>query len=231
MNKIKLLILAFVASANIYSQDIIHTKSGDIEAKVTEISQNEVSYKKSSNLDGPTYKVDKSSITSIDYKNGEKDIFENQSQKPQENQLENQVKERLAQNTSDDVYNQGQPTQINNYNNSNYYNSGNGANYTPGYAGYGYNYYGSMFGIFGNMWGVPMYNYPYWSYYNRYYNSNAYWNNYYRVTGYRGPIYNRGYGYGHYGYSNGFHGGYNGYHGGYGGYHGGGGGFHGGHHR
>lgn len=58
------------------AEDIIVFNNGDIEkAKVIEIGQNEIKYKKISNLQGPTYSIDKSEILSITYENGEKETF------------------------------------------------------------------------------------------------------------------------------------------------------------
>lgn len=46
-----------------------------IPAKVIEISDNKIKYKKSNNLNGPLYVIDKSTITMIEYKNGTKEVF------------------------------------------------------------------------------------------------------------------------------------------------------------
>lgn len=69
-------IVIILISHNIYSQDIITKKDGtDIKAKVSEISDSEVKYKKYENLDGPTYSLLKSEILLIRYENGTKDVF------------------------------------------------------------------------------------------------------------------------------------------------------------
>ncbi len=68
-------ILLFVAGS-LYSQDTIKTGGGEtILAKVIEVSQNEVRYKKFSNPSGPEYVANKSDISSIHYLNGEVDTF------------------------------------------------------------------------------------------------------------------------------------------------------------
>ncbi len=69
-------VIVLIISTNGFSQDII-TKydSVKIEAKVIEIGLNSVKYKKFSNQDGPTYVISKSDIHDILYKNGERDIF------------------------------------------------------------------------------------------------------------------------------------------------------------
>lgn len=77
MNKFLLLTafsLFFICEVN--AQDIIVLKDGSVlETEVVEISSTEVRYKKYTNLTGPVYVIDKSSVYAINYKNGEKDIF------------------------------------------------------------------------------------------------------------------------------------------------------------
>ena len=59
-----------------FAQDIITKRDGvDIEAKVLEVSDEYVKYKKFDYQDGPTYNVKKSEILIIRYENGSKDIF------------------------------------------------------------------------------------------------------------------------------------------------------------
>ena len=59
-----------------FAQDIITKRDGvDIEAKVLEISDENVKYKKFDYQDGPTYNVKTSEILIIRYENGSKDIF------------------------------------------------------------------------------------------------------------------------------------------------------------
>lgn len=63
-------------SATLCAQDIVLFKDGTSEkAKIQEITNTEVKYKKFSNLEGPTYTVAKSSISSIQYQNGEQETF------------------------------------------------------------------------------------------------------------------------------------------------------------
>ena len=58
------------------AQDLITTKKGeDIQAKVLEVSSTEIKYKKFSNLDGPTFVINKNEVLMVRYENGEKDIF------------------------------------------------------------------------------------------------------------------------------------------------------------
>jgi len=59
--------------------DIITKRNGDdINSKVLEVTQTEVKYKKSDNVDGPTFTLPKSDILIIRYSNGTKDLFSNE---------------------------------------------------------------------------------------------------------------------------------------------------------
>ena len=62
-----------------YAQDVIVMKDNTtILSKVTKVSQTEIEYKKWSNLDGPTYTINKSEVSSVNYENGDRDVFEKQ---------------------------------------------------------------------------------------------------------------------------------------------------------
>lgn len=66
--------------------DHITLKTGEeIEAKILEINETHVKYKKCSNLEGPTYIKRKSDILLIKYPDGTKDIFANENNNRQEN--------------------------------------------------------------------------------------------------------------------------------------------------
>lgn len=81
------------------AQDIIVFRNGDIErGKVKEITEKEIKYKKKSNPDGPIYSIDKFKVLSINYENGEKDIFEREDQALSETHINN------SNNTSDPVF-------------------------------------------------------------------------------------------------------------------------------
>lgn len=70
------LITSFVAFSTCYSQDILTKKSGeDIQAKVLEVTSNEVKYKKFDNQNGPTFSILKSDLLMVRYENGTKDLF------------------------------------------------------------------------------------------------------------------------------------------------------------
>lgn len=63
-----------------FAQDIITTKKGeDIESKVLEVTETEVTYKKFDNQEGPSYTLRKSMIVMIRYENGTKDVFGTES--------------------------------------------------------------------------------------------------------------------------------------------------------
>lgn len=73
---ISLLVLATCAIQALMAQDIIVTRQSErIDAKVTEVTENEVRYKKTSNPDGPVFVLSRSSIVSIIYANGEVQLF------------------------------------------------------------------------------------------------------------------------------------------------------------
>lgn len=58
------------------AQDIIVLKNGDIiSAKVREIDDSTITYHKFTNMNGPLYKININKVLSINYENGEKDMF------------------------------------------------------------------------------------------------------------------------------------------------------------
>lgn len=65
--------------------DIITLKTGEeINAKVLEISQTEIKYKKCDNLDGPTFIIPKSNATKIKFSNGTTEIINSITTKAEE---------------------------------------------------------------------------------------------------------------------------------------------------
>lgn len=65
------------------AQDVIVMKDGStIISKVLEVNTSDIKYKKFSNQKGPTYTINKSEVTSINYKNGERDVFEKSTNEP-----------------------------------------------------------------------------------------------------------------------------------------------------
>ena len=77
MKKLLIIAMALLGSAMVSrAQDVITLRNGEnILAKVLEVSQRDIKYKKFTNLNGPTYTVDIIQVQMIRYENGEKDIF------------------------------------------------------------------------------------------------------------------------------------------------------------
>jgi hypothetical protein len=79
MNTSKHILLFFILlsfSIHSYSQDIILFKSGDeLKAKVLDIKEDIISYKKWDNIEGPTYTTSKDKVFMVKYINGTKDVF------------------------------------------------------------------------------------------------------------------------------------------------------------
>ena len=76
MKKVIILSVFLLYGCILSAQDIITKKDGtDIKAKVTEVSQSQISYKKYSNLNGPLYTISTSDILMITYENGEREMF------------------------------------------------------------------------------------------------------------------------------------------------------------
>lgn len=77
MTKSIFTLLAFISiSITAFSQDVITQKSGeDIQAKILEVNQTDVKYKKFDNQNGPTFTLLKSEVIMIKYENGTNDYF------------------------------------------------------------------------------------------------------------------------------------------------------------
>lgn len=77
LNKIRLSVrLVFCLMGALNAQDkIVLTNGEEIMAKVTEISDSEIKYKRADNLNGPNMVVYKSSVILINYANGSQDVF------------------------------------------------------------------------------------------------------------------------------------------------------------
>lgn len=84
---------------------IILMNGDEIKAKVTEITETTVKYKKCDNLDGPIYTKPKSKIFMIQYANGTKDVFSKGGQDTENNVNENTNTNRknAEQKTSTDT--------------------------------------------------------------------------------------------------------------------------------
>ena len=86
MKKLIILLGCFLFGCVMYAQDIITKKDGtDIQAKVTEVGESQISYKKFSNLNGPVYTISISDVLMITYENGEREMYnvEKKSSLPQ----------------------------------------------------------------------------------------------------------------------------------------------------
>lgn len=77
MRKIGIVITLSLAALNIAAQDVVVKKDGStILAKVLEVNQDNIKYKKFSNQNGPTYTINLSDVMSVNYENGDKDMFD-----------------------------------------------------------------------------------------------------------------------------------------------------------
>ena len=79
MRKIFIVCCMMCMTSNyVFSQDLIVKRDGSvIQAKVTKVGTSEVEYKKWNNQDGPQYSIAVADILAINYKNGEKETFDN----------------------------------------------------------------------------------------------------------------------------------------------------------
>ena len=76
MKKSILLLVSIICCLGMYAGDIIVlTNSTRIDAKILEVSDTEIKYKKISNLEGPTFVLKTNQISSIVYENGEVTAF------------------------------------------------------------------------------------------------------------------------------------------------------------
>lgn len=83
------LLVTMIVQSN--AQDVIVKRDGStIISKVLEVNTGDIKYKKFSNLDGPTYTIDKADVMAINYENGEKDVFETQNATSQTPQVQSQ---------------------------------------------------------------------------------------------------------------------------------------------
>jgi len=78
INYLAIIIFAMLFASTTSAQDKIFLKAGNsIEAKILEINQNDVKYKKFDNLEGPTFTMYKNEVHMIEYENGQSEIFKN----------------------------------------------------------------------------------------------------------------------------------------------------------
>lgn len=77
LNKLLILLVALISVNAAFAQDIIRFKNGrSIEAKILEINEETVRYKKMNYLDGPDINAPMSKVVSITYANGETEVFD-----------------------------------------------------------------------------------------------------------------------------------------------------------
>lgn len=76
MKRVILLAFLLLAGISAYAQDIITKKDGtDIQAKILEVTNSEIKYKKFSNPEGPVFTMPISEILIVRYENGENEVF------------------------------------------------------------------------------------------------------------------------------------------------------------
>ena len=77
MKKALILVVSVLIVSTVKAQDLIVLKNAEeILAKVTTITTDTITYKKWSNLEGPSYTTPKSAIFYIKYQNGDKEVFQ-----------------------------------------------------------------------------------------------------------------------------------------------------------
>lgn len=88
-----------MATMSIIAQDIIVTKDAKkIEAKILEVSKTEIKYKEQNNLDGPTFILETTEISSIIYSNGNVEVYQQPSE--QQTEFPKEVEENENQENS-----------------------------------------------------------------------------------------------------------------------------------
>ena len=77
MKKLILTAIAIIFTVTLcFSQDVITTRSGEsIQAKILEVGQTQIKYRKSDNPEGPVYWILKSAVLMVKYENGTVDVF------------------------------------------------------------------------------------------------------------------------------------------------------------
>ena len=84
--KCKLVILFSAVCSYCMAKDVIVTKDAQqIEARITEVSDSEVKYKKVNNLNGPTFVITTDKISTVVYENGEIQTFQSETENVSEN--------------------------------------------------------------------------------------------------------------------------------------------------
>lgn len=81
MKKLFLFVALFVSTWAFAGDIIVTHDSKKIDAKILEVSKSEIKYKEIDNLDGPTFILEISEISSIIYDNGKVQLYESQPKK------------------------------------------------------------------------------------------------------------------------------------------------------
>ncbi len=98
MSKVLSILLLFFFFRNVSAQDVIVKKDGStILSKILEVNPSDIKYKKYSNLDGPVYTMQKAELLSINYKNGEREVFNTDDVHNSTGQLSNVSNEAFNQ--------------------------------------------------------------------------------------------------------------------------------------
>lgn len=85
MKKITLTLLALLPYFVCQAQDVIMKRNGDeVQAKVQEVNNNEIKYKRYDNLEGPMISIAKTEVFMIKYENGTKDLFSSTPTHPEQ---------------------------------------------------------------------------------------------------------------------------------------------------
>ena len=83
MKRTLLILVGLLIASASFAQDLITKLDGtDIKAKILEVNQTEIKYKKADYLDGPTFTMNKSEILLVRYANGTNEIFNAPGQQP-----------------------------------------------------------------------------------------------------------------------------------------------------
>ena len=102
----KLLFLFLLVPMKIWAQDVIVKKDGTtILAKVNKVGTKEIEFKKWKNRNGPTYTISVEDVLSINYQNGEKDLFDSSlsnapTQKSSNNNSPKNIKKKASANNN-----------------------------------------------------------------------------------------------------------------------------------
>lgn len=108
----KIIILILISIVNSFSQDIIiKNDKTEIKAKIEELTETTIKYKKFDMLDGPTYNINKREVFMMIYKNGSKEYMDVNTSQPtmssvqQQNNSNSNFDRPLNQTNSNPTFN------------------------------------------------------------------------------------------------------------------------------